>query len=144
MPFYNRATYLRSSLLSSSLLRLCFLSLDLLLLLVLLFELLCRSLDLDLLLPMSTADPTEAFDRFMRYVQTQVWPMNTTFTCFDKKKRALGPKGREAVTQRQLGTPRYRQHMKPSSRYCSCCSAAAPCITLSLCIAFSGAGLWQL
>ncbi len=49
--------YLRSSLLSSSLLRLCFLSLDLLLLLVLLFELLCLSLDLDLLLPMMSTDP---------------------------------------------------------------------------------------
>ena len=45
-------SHLRSLPLSSSLLRLCFLSLDLLLLLVLRFELLCRSLDLDLLLAM--------------------------------------------------------------------------------------------
>ena len=43
-------SHLRSLPLSSSLLRLCFLSLDLLLLLR--FELLCRSLDLDLLLAM--------------------------------------------------------------------------------------------
>ena len=50
--FVVSGSHLRSLPLSSSLLRLCFLSLDLLLLLVLRFELLCRSLDLDLLLAM--------------------------------------------------------------------------------------------
>lgn len=83
------ASHLRSLPLSSSLLRLCFLSLDLLLLLVLRFELLCRSLDLDLLLAiLPSAVPL--WQRIVMGAESARSPLNELLTLTGMKDREDG------------------------------------------------------